>query len=184
MLHQVVNIFHLLGVLALQKRSKILYYIAYSLKGNLDPVPSLHQLHYCFFFLFLSFFLFWLRPWHRKVPRPGIKTTLQLQPAPNLRQCGILYLLHHKGTSCAIPSLSLQLLPSLISNCLNIPFRTQGRSKRLNETYLLQTRNGGTERLLYPGAPQGPAWFHKVAWQKAQVEAMSKPSSQLQGGQG
>ena len=33
-------------------------------------------------------------------------------------------------------------LPSLISNCLNLPFGTQGRSRRLNEVYILQTRNG------------------------------------------
>ena len=38
--------------------------------------------------------------------------------------------------------LSLHPLPSLISNCLNLPFGTQGRSQRLNEAYFLQTRKG------------------------------------------
>ena len=58
------------------------------------------------------------------------------------------------------PPLRLHSLPSLISNCLNLPFGAQRRSWRLNETYFLRTRNGG-ERLLYPGAPQNPAqcWF-------------------------
>ena len=37
----------------------------------------------------------------------------------------------------------LHPLPSLIKNCLNLPFGTQGSSSRLNETYILQTRNQG-----------------------------------------
>ena len=37
-------------------------------------------------------------------------------------------------------SLFLHPLPSLISNCLNLLFGSQGRSRRLNETYFLQTR--------------------------------------------
>ena len=40
------------------------------------------------------------------------------------------------------PPLVLHPLPFLISNCLNLPFGTQGRSSRLNEAYSLQTRNG------------------------------------------
>ena len=35
----------------------------------------------------------------------------------------------------------LRPLPSLISNCLNLPFGTQGRSRMLNEAYFLQTGN-------------------------------------------
>ena len=43
--------------------------------------------------------------------------------------------------------------PSLISNCLNPPFGTQGRSRRLNEAYILQTRNGEHRTDLYSRAP-------------------------------
>ena len=43
--------------------------------------------------------------------------------------------------------------PSLISNCLNLPFGTQGRSRRLNEAYFLQTRNGGHGKDLYWRGP-------------------------------
>ena len=58
-------------------------------------------------------------------------------------------------------------LPPLISNCLNPPFGTQGRSQRWNEAYFLQSKKTcvggwnalGTERLLCPGALQGPAQF-------------------------
>ena len=50
-------------------------------------------------------------------------------------------------------------LPSLISNCLNLPFGTQGRSRRLNEAYILQTRNGEHRTDLYSGGPQSPAHF-------------------------
>ena len=50
-------------------------------------------------------------------------------------------------------------LPSLISNCLNPPFGTQGRSRRLNEAYILQTRNGEHTTDLYSRAPQSPAQF-------------------------
>ena len=57
-------------------------------------------------------------------------------------------------------SLSLHPLPSLISNCLNLPFGTQGRSWRL-ESVPYKQEMGDTERLTWcPGAPQGPAWFH------------------------
>ena len=47
------------------------------------------------------------------------------------------------------PPLFLHSLPSLISNCLNLPFGTQGRSRRLNEAKFLQTRHtGGPHRVL------------------------------------
>ena len=42
-----------------------------------------------------------------------------------------------------VPPLSLDLLPSLISSCLNLSLRTQGRPWRLNEVHFLKTRNGG-----------------------------------------
>ena len=41
----------------------------------------------------------------------------------------------------ATPPLFLPSLPSLISNCLNLPFGTQKRSVRLNEVYFLQIGN-------------------------------------------
>ena len=49
-------------------------------------------------------------------------------------------------------SLFLHPLPSLISNCLNLPFGTQGRSRRLDEAYFLQTRNSGHEKPFCPEA--------------------------------
>ena len=56
--------------------------------------------------------------------------------------------------------LFLYPLPSLISNCLNLPFVTQGRSRRLNEAYILQTRNGEHRTDLYSRVPQSPAQFN------------------------
>ena len=55
--------------------------------------------------------------------------------------------------------LFLYPLPSLISNRLNPPFGAQGRSRRLNEAYILQTRNGEHRTDLYSRAPQSPAPF-------------------------
>ena len=55
--------------------------------------------------------------------------------------------------------LFLYPLPSLISNCLNPLFGTQGRSRRLNDTYILQTRNGEYRTDLYSRALQSPAQF-------------------------
>ena len=57
--------------------------------------------------------------------------------------------------------LSLHPFLSLISNCLNLPFPTQGRSWKLC-VCSLQTKMGNTERLLYAGAPQGPAHFNST----------------------
>ena len=51
--------------------------------------------------------------------------------------------------------LFLHLLPSLISSCLNLLFGTQGRSRRLNEAYFLQTRNEDTERICTWESPTG-----------------------------
>ena len=75
MLHQVVNIFHLLEVLVLQKSSKIL--LCVSLEAEPGPCPK----------------------------------------------AALLFL------DCS--SSSLHPLPSLISNHLNLPFGTQGKSQRL-----------------------------------------------------
>ena len=43
--------------------------------------------------------------------------------------------------------------PSLYSNCLNLPTGTQGRSWRLKEAYLLQSRDGGTQKVFVPRSP-------------------------------
>ena len=58
----------------------------------------------------------------------------------------------------AVPPLSLHPLPSLISNSLNLPFGTQGRSWRL-ESFHYKQEMGDMERLSCPGVPQCPAWF-------------------------
>ena len=63
-------------------------------------------------------------------------------PAPRLHYCLL-----------TAPPLSLHPLPSLISNYLKLPFGTQGRSKRLNEAYFLQTRNRGHRKAFVPGDP-------------------------------
>ena len=53
------------------------------------------------------------------------------------------------------PPFFLHSLPSLIRNHLNLPFGTQGRSRRLNEAYFLQTRSGGYTEMFVPGSPTG-----------------------------
>ena len=58
-----------------------------------------------------------------------------------------------------VSPLILYPLPSLISNCSNPPFGTQGRSRRLKEANILQTRNGEHRTDLYSRAPQSPAQF-------------------------
>ena len=60
-------------------------------------------------------------------------------PAPRLYYCFL-----------TAPPFFLHSLPSLINNCLILPFGTQGRSRRLNEAYFLQTRNG-TRKGFVPG---------------------------------
>ena len=53
-----------------------------------------------------------------------------------------------------VSPLFLYPLPSIISNCLNLPFRTQGRWRRLNEACILQIRNGEHRTYSYSRAPQ------------------------------
>lgn len=53
------------------------------------------------------------------------------------------------------PPLFLYSFPSLISNCLNLPFGMQVRSRRLKKAYFLQTRSRGQGEALYQGGPQG-----------------------------
>ena len=57
--------------------------------------------------------------------------------------------LPHHGTVASWPPLLCFCVPSLsslISNCLNLSFVTQGGSKWLNETSFLQTRNEGRRK--------------------------------------
>ena len=68
-------------------------------------------------------------------------------PAPRLHSCLLA------------PPLSLHTLLSLSSNCSNLSFGTQRRSWRL-ESIPYKQEMGDTERLLCPGAAQGPARFH------------------------
>ena len=58
-----------------------------------------------------------------------------------------------------VSPLFLYPLPSLISSCLNPCFGTQGISRRRNEAYILQIRNGEHTADLYSRAPQSPAQF-------------------------
>ena len=55
-------------------------------------------------------------------------------------------LYHH----LVVPPLFLYCLHSLISNCLNLSFGTQGKSRRLNEGYTLKQETGNTERICTP----------------------------------
>lgn len=57
------------------------------------------------------------------------------------------------------PSRSLHPLPSLRSNCLNLPFGPQESSGRLNEACFLK-KKWGTQTRLVPRRPQGPAQLH------------------------
>ena len=69
-------------------------------------------------------------------------------PAPRLHCCFLT----------ALPLFPHSLIP-LISNCLNLLFGAQGRSRGL-KAFFLQTRNGGHGKAFVPGrAPQGPAQF-------------------------
>ena len=63
-------------------------------------------------------------------------------PAPRLYYCFL-----------TAPLLSLFSLPSLINNCLNLSFGSQGRSRRLNGAYFLKMRNGGHRKDLYQRRP-------------------------------
>ena len=58
-----------------------------------------------------------------------------------------------------VSPLFLYPFPSLISNYLNPPFGSQGKSRRLNEAYILEARNGEHRTDLYSRAPQSPAQF-------------------------
>ena len=66
-------------------------------------------------------------------------------PAPRLYYCFLTLL-----------PLSLHLLPSLISICLDLSLGTQGRSWRLNGAHFLKTRNGGRRKAFVLRNPTGP----------------------------
>ena len=66
-------------------------------------------------------------------------------PAPRLCYCFL-----------TVPPSSLRPLPSLISDCLNLPLGTWGRSWRLNEAHFLRTRNGGHREAFVPRSLTGP----------------------------
>ena len=74
-------------------------------------------------------------------------------PAPRLHYCFL-----------TVPPLLLHPLPSLICNCLHLPFGAQGRSRR-QKFLFLQTKNRGHWRIFVARrAPQSPAWFHFRLW--------------------
>ena len=65
--------------------------------------------------------------------------------------------------SLAVSPLSLHPLPSLMSNCSNLPFRTRGRSWRL-ESVPYRQGTGVTKRLLYPGTYRAPGqWRNRLS---------------------
>ena len=86
-------------------------------------------------------------------------------PAPRLHYCFL-----------TAPPLSLHPLPSLISNCLNLPFGTQERSGRLDEAYFLQTRNRGHRKASVPRSLQGSWTVKKQTVSSAPQAPWSSPS--------
>ena len=69
--------------------------------------------------------------WHRK---EGRKVTFRCEPTWARLSCC-------RAAPCRCFRPFLLPCPSLISNRLNPPFGAQGRSRRLNEAYILQARN-------------------------------------------
>ena len=78
-----------------------------------------------------------------------------LVPAEELKGIYIYILLEEEPGPCPMTALLFLDCSSFVSAsppmpiniCWNLNFGTQGRSRRLNETYFLQTRIGGTERI-------------------------------------
>ena len=81
--------------------------------------------------------------------------------------------------------LFLHPLPPLMSSCLNLPFRTQGRSRRLNETYYLQMKNRGPRKALCPEGPHRvllsfmPTWPNKTKQKQLNTKSKIKESDHL-----
>ena len=70
-------------------------------------------------------------------------------PVPRLHYCFL-----------TVPPLSLHPLPSLMSNCLNVPLGLR-EAWELNEPISYNQETGDTERLSCPGAPAGAARFQR-----------------------
>ena len=70
-------------------------------------------------------------------------------------------------------SLVSHLCPSLINNCLNLPY---GRSWRLNEDCFLWSMKLGHRKALCPGPPQGPARYHYYHLQFSDQETKAQTS--------
>ena len=86
--------------------------------------------------------------------------------ADKIRVCrvsGGLLILRSFSGPFNLASGGLLAAPPLISNCSNLPFGTQGRSRRL-ESCLQEMRD--KKRPQGPGAPQGPTRFHHYCCQK------------------
>ena len=76
---------------------------------------------------------------------------LEGKPGPSPKTV-VLLLLDYSSFVFASPPFP----PSHISNCLNLPVGTQGRSWRLNEAHFLKTRDGGHRKAFVPRSPTGP----------------------------
>ena len=97
---------------------------------------------------FLEYFLFW-----------GFSSLEELKDIMCVPWGGTRTLSQDYPIVSLLPLLfTLNPLPSLISSCLNLPLQTQGRSWSL-ESVPYKKETGNTERLLFPGAAPGPAWF-------------------------
>ena len=73
-----------------------------------------------------------------------------------------------------VPPLSLHPLPSLISNCLNLPLGTQGRSWRLNEAHFLEIRNGGHRKSFVPRDLQDPCFVFIPEQNRDEIQPSDK----------
>ena len=89
-----------------------------------------------------------------------------LVPAEELRdmllpisQEGTKTLLHN--CLLPVPPLFLYSLPSPSSNCLNLPFETRGRSRRLKPSPSNKTQGTLRKTFVPRRALKGPAWFHQ-----------------------
>ena len=80
-------------------------------------------------------------------------------------------------TNCflTVSPLSLHPLPSVISNCLNLPFGAQGRSWRL-ESVAYKQETGTTGRLLYSGDPQALLGFAPTRLLQKQPPVFRSPN--------
>ena len=83
------------------------------------------------------------------------------------------------------PPLFLHPHPSMMSSCLNLPFGTQGRSRRLNEAITYKWKTGDPERLLYPEGPYRallsfmPVWPNTTKQKQLNTKAKVKEPDHL-----